>query len=117
VATTNDPAAIDAAAKRAARLDRLVEVPPPDAAGRAAILTRYLRSLPGSSDADVARVAAATDGATGADLRELVTLAVLHTASPQETNGDGDHDAGVTTDLLLRLAGEAGYHLPTGQYL
>jgi len=110
VATTNDPAAIDAAAKRAARFDRLVEVPPPDAAGRAAILARYLRSLPAA--VDVARVAAATDGATGADLRELVTLAVLHTARP---NGAGP--AAVTTDLLLRLAAEAGYQVPIGQYL
>jgi hypothetical protein len=62
-------------------------------------------------------VAAATDGATGADLPELVTLAVLHTAGPEEGNGGGNRNAGVTTDLLLRLASEAGYHLPTGQYL
>jgi ATP-dependent 26S proteasome regulatory subunit len=112
VATTNDPAAIDAAAKRAARFDRLVEVPPPDAVGRAAILTRYLRSLPGSADIDVARVAAATDGATGADLRELVTLAVLHTSRHCAAD-----EGAVTTDLLLRLAAEAGYQLPIGQYL
>ena len=113
VATTNDPSAIDAAAKRAARFDRLVEVPPPDAPGRAAILTRYLRSLPGAAAVDVARVAAATDGATGADLRELVTLAVLHSSR----QCDGDDEGAVTTGLLLRLAVEADYHLPTGQYL
>ena len=115
VATTNDSSAIDTAAKRAARFDRLVEVPPPDAAGRAAILTRYLRSLPNTSDADVARVAAATDGATGADLRELVTLAVLHASAADGPSGDGTD--GVTTDLLLRLAVEAGYQVSTGQYL
>ena len=114
VATTNDPAAIDAAAKRAARFDRVVDVPPPDAAARAAILARYLRSLPGS--VDVARVAAATHGATGADLRELVTLAVLHTSRPS-TAGGGDDGGEVGTDLLLRLAADAGYRVPTGQYL
>ena len=111
VATTNDPAAIDAAAKRAARFDRVVDVPPPDAAGRAAILTRYLRSVAGPVDA--ARVAAATDGATGADLRELVTLAVLHTSRPGASGPAG----AVDTALLLRLAADAGYRLPTGQYL
>jgi hypothetical protein len=58
-------------------------------------------------------VGAATDGATGADLRELVTLAVLHPAGPDSADGE----SGVTTDLLLRLAAEAGYHPPTGQYL
>ncbi len=110
VATTNDPAAIDAAAKRAARFDRIVDVPPPDATGRAAILTRYLRHLTGS--VDVARVAGATDGATGADLRELVTLAVLHTA-----RSAGAGSGQVSTGLLLRLAAEAGHRLPTGQYL
>jgi hypothetical protein len=116
IATTNDPAAIDAAAKRSARFDRLVEVPAPDATGRAAILTCYLRGLAGAVDVDLNRVAAATGGATGADLRELVTLAVLHTSRPDGPNGD-DPEAAVTTDLLLRLAGEAGYHVPTGQYL
>lgn len=35
----------------------------------------------------------------------------------EEGNGGGARNAGVTTDLLLRLAGEAGYHPPTGQYL
>jgi SpoVK/Ycf46/Vps4 family AAA+-type ATPase len=110
VATTNDPASIDAAAKRAARFDRVVDVPPPDAAGRAAILTRYLRRLPGSVDAT--RVAAATDGATAADLRELVTLAVLHSSRQA-----GDGSGAVGTDLLLRLAQDAGYQVPTGQYL
>jgi hypothetical protein len=132
VATTNDPAAIDAAAKRAARFDRLVEVPPPDTAGRAAILSRYLRSLPGATSVDAVRIAAATDGATGADLRELVTLAVLHTAGlpdcaatdiPEAETAAGRPDAAdvpqaeVTTALLLRLAAEAGYQPPTGQYL
>jgi hypothetical protein len=104
VATTNDVGAIDAAAKRAARLDRIIHVPPPDRAGRAAILRRYLRHL--DTDVDPDTVAAATDGATGADLREVVTLAVLHAATLP-----------LTTDLLLRLAREAGYRPAAGQYL
>ena len=90
---------------------------PPDAAGRTAILTRYLRGLPGSADVDVSRVAGATDGATGADLRELVTLAVLHGSGFEGPHGDGDSNTALNTDLLLRLAGEAGYHVPTGPYL
>ncbi len=114
VATTNDPGAIDAAAKRAARFDRVVAVPPPDAAGRAAILTRYLRAL--DAAVDVARVAAATEGATGADVRELVTLAVLHASRAVDRDPAGDAP-GVSTELLLRLAADAGYHSPTGLYL
>ena len=104
VATTNDVVAIDAAAKRAARLDRIIHVPPPDTVGRAAILRRYLRHL--ATDVDPEAVAAATDGATGADLREVVTLAVLHAATLP-----------LTTDLLIRLARGAGYRPAAGQYL
>jgi hypothetical protein len=103
VATTNDVAAIDAAAKRSARFDRIVEVPPPDHAGRAAILRRYLRGR----DIDCDAVAAVTDGATGADLREVVTRAVLRSATGHE----------LTTDLLVRLARDSGYRPATGQYL
>lgn len=110
VATTNDARAIDAAAKRAARFDRLIEIPPPDSAGRAAVLTRYLRGL--KADVDVDAVAAATEGATGADLRELVTLAVLHLARMVD-GGSGR----VTTDLLIRLFRSGGDHATAGQYL
>ena len=51
------------------------------------------------------RVAAATEGATGAELRELVRLGVLH------TGGD------ITTDLLLRLVSDASATKSTGMYL
>jgi SpoVK/Ycf46/Vps4 family AAA+-type ATPase len=66
---------LDDAAIRAARFDRLIEVPLPDAGLRAAILRRYLGPLAGR--VAVADVAVATDGASGADLRELVRQAVL----------------------------------------
>jgi SpoVK/Ycf46/Vps4 family AAA+-type ATPase len=45
IATTNDVEAIDQAARRSARFDRVVHVPAPDARGRARILGRYLRLL------------------------------------------------------------------------
>jgi hypothetical protein len=75
LATTNDVTMLDDAAIRAARFDRLIEVPLPDAGLRAAILRRYLGPLAGR--VAVADVADATDGASGADLRELVRRAVL----------------------------------------
>jgi cell division protease FtsH len=103
VATTNDVNGIDAAAKRSARFDRIVDVPPPDQAGRAAILRRYL----GGTDVDCDAVAAVTDGATGADLREVVTRAVLRSAAGRE----------LTTDLMVRLARESGGRPAAGQYL
>lgn len=106
IATTNDVDAIDAAAKRAARFDVVVRVPLPDATARAAILDRYLDGV--ATDVDTRRVASGTDGASGADLRELVTLAVLHT-----TEGEP-----VTTHLLVHLAStRSARRAPPGQYL
>lgn len=127
IATTNDPRAIDPAAKRSARFDALIEVPAPDAAGRAAILTRYLRDLGEASSGavDVHRVAAVTAGMTGADLRELVSDAVLHLATLVTDDGDGGDGGGwpvtaerpVGTDLLVALARERRQRPIPGLYL
>jgi len=112
IATTNDARAIDPAAKRSARFDALIEVPPPDASGRAQILTRYLRDL--DNAVDVALVAAATTGMTGADLRELVSDAVLHTV---EAVGPDAAGTMVDTKLLVRLAVERRQRPAPGLYL
>jgi cell division protease FtsH len=103
MATTNDVKALDDAAVRAARFDRIIEIPLPDAGLRTSILRRYLGTLGGSID--IGAVAAATDGASGAALRELVRRAVLM---------DGD---AFTTATLLRLAREGLGSTATGQYL
>lgn len=103
VATTNDPRAIDAAARRSCRFDAVLEVPVPDLAARVGILEGYLRAL--DAEVDVRRVALATAGYTGADLRELVGNAVLKSAGP-------------TTELLLELARTSHRRpLAPGQYL
>lgn len=107
IATTNAPGAIDPAARRAARFDRILDVPLPDRAARARILARYLDRLEGDVDVDTAVVAATTDGWSGAELRALVGEAVLH--------ADG---GAVTTSLLVQVArrDEAAHRLP-GAYL
>jgi cell division protease FtsH len=103
IATTNDVKALDDAAVRAARFDRLIEIALPDAGLRAAILRHYLGPL--SDNIDVSAVAAATEGSSGAALRELIRRAVLV---------DGD---AFTTATLLRLAREGLEATVTGQYL
>jgi cell division protease FtsH len=75
IATTNDPRTIDAAAKRSARFDRVLQIPLPDVAARAKILNVYLRAL--KVKGNLTPVAQATKGSNGADLRELVRRAVL----------------------------------------
>jgi cell division protease FtsH len=104
VATTNDLHAIDQAAKRAARFDVVVSVGLPEARERAAILRRYLTGIEHS--VKVERVAAETNGASGADLRELVSEAVIRAGDPE-----------VTTRILLELARARFAPRPSGLYL
>ena len=94
IASTNDPRKIDKAARRSSRFDTVITMEAPGFDGRVAILERYLAW----SDAtlDLAAVARATDGATGADLKELVRATVLAT------------DDQVTTGALLGQAATQG---------
>jgi ATPase family associated with various cellular activities (AAA) len=109
LATTNDVANIDPAAKRAARFDRIVRFPLPARTARAAILARYLREM--EHEVDVDRVAGATEGATGADLRELVSLAVIRSAP----SSDGSARP-LSTEMLLDVA-RSNQEAGPGQYL
>ncbi|MDX2185729.1 MAG: AAA family ATPase [Opitutaceae bacterium] len=75
LAATNAPWHLDPAFRRPGRFDRILFVPPPDEAARAAILKVLLRGKPTDS-LDVAPVARKTDGFSGADLKAIVDLAV-----------------------------------------
>ena len=75
LAATNAPWHLDAAFRRPGRFDRILFVPPPDAAARAAILRLHLRGKP-ADDIDVDHLAKKTDAFSGADLRAVVDLAV-----------------------------------------
>ena len=105
VATTNDASGIDDAAKRAARFDRIIDVPLPPAVGRRRIWERYLTGLAGDFEMD--RLVRASGGGSGADIREIVRHAIL------ESDGEP------TTDLLVEFASDRGLGRPTatGHYL
>jgi hypothetical protein len=114
VATTNAPEAIDAAARRAARFDAVLEVPHPPTEARVAIIGRYLAGLGAlAAGVDPARVAAATAGWSGAELRELVSRAVI-VVSEAEHDGAGLE---LDTALLVRLAGSRPGDDAPGLYL
>ncbi|MFN0128636.1 MAG: AAA family ATPase [Verrucomicrobiales bacterium] len=72
---TNAPWHLDSAFRRPGRFDRILFVPPPDAAARAAILRLHLHGKP-SDDLDVDAVAKKTADCSGADLKGLVDLAI-----------------------------------------
>jgi len=77
LAATNHPWDVDTALRRPGRFDRTVLVLPPDEPARAAILRRSLRERP-TERVDADRIAARTDGCSGADLVHLVDVAVEH---------------------------------------
>lgn len=106
IASTNDHRKIDKAARRSSRFDTVIKMEAPGVEGRLAILQRYLAWC--DADLDIPAVARATEGATGADLKELVRASVLETS-----------DA-VTTAALLAQARAGGWKEPkqaAGQYL
>jgi cell division protease FtsH len=74
---TNRPEVLDPALLRPGRFDRRIAVQPPDRNGRVQILKIHTRSVPLAPDVDLGRIAAATPGATGADLALIVNEAAL----------------------------------------
>src|SRR5437588_3348651 len=68
---------LDPALLRPGRFDRQMLVPPPDLAGREAILRVHTRGKPLAADVDLIKVARQTAGLTGADLANIVNEAAI----------------------------------------
>ncbi len=77
MAATNRQDILDPALLRPGRFDRQVYVGQPDIRGREAILKVHARNKPLAEDVDLAELARATGGFTGADLENLMNEAAL----------------------------------------
>jgi transitional endoplasmic reticulum ATPase len=77
VGATNRPELIDPALLRPGRLERLVYVPPPDAAARAEILRAAAANTPLAPDVDLDALAADLDGYSAADCTAVLREAAL----------------------------------------
>ena len=77
VGATNRPELIDPALLRPGRLERLVYVPPPDAAARADILRAASRNTPLAADVDLDALGAELDGYSAADCAAVLREAAL----------------------------------------
>jgi ATP-dependent 26S proteasome regulatory subunit len=75
LAATNAPWHLDSAFRRPGRFDRIVFVPPPDAAARAAILRLQCRGKP-VEEIDYDPLAKKTESFSGADLKAVIDVAV-----------------------------------------
>ena len=81
IMATNRPDTLDPALLRPGRFDRLIYVPPPDAAARLSILRLHTRDIPLGPDVDLAQIASELidiQGFSGADVAGFVHRAALH---------------------------------------
>jgi transitional endoplasmic reticulum ATPase len=77
IGATNRPDLIDPALLRPGRLERLVYVPPPDAAARTAILRASAKSVPLDGAVELDELGAELDGFSAADCAALIREAAL----------------------------------------
>ena len=75
LAATNAPWHLDSAFRRPGRFDRVLFVPPPDAAARASVLRLQCQGKP-AEEIDFDYLGKKTDGFSGADLKAVVDVAI-----------------------------------------
>jgi cell division protease FtsH len=92
LAATNRPDVLDPALMRPGRFDRRIVVDLPDVRGREGVLKVHSRKTPLADDVDLAVLARATPGMSGADLANVVNEAALLAARGNLTK--------VTMDIL-----------------
>ncbi len=80
LAATNRPDVLDPALLRPGRFDRHITVDRPTRKGRLEIFKVHVRHVPLDEDVDLERLADATVGLTGADIRNIVNEAALWAA-------------------------------------
>jgi cell division protease FtsH len=100
MAATNRPDVLDPALLRPGRFDRHVTVDRPTLKGRLAIFKVHSQGMPLDADIDLERLASATVGLTGADIRNIVNEAALW-ASRHGKDCIGRDDFEYARDKLL----------------
>jgi cell division protease FtsH len=100
IAATNRPDVLDPALLRPGRFDRHVAVDRPTREGRLGILKVHVRKVPLADNVDLERVAGATIGFSGADLRNLVNEAALNATREGKSAVDRE-DFEVAKDRVL----------------
>ena len=112
IAATNRPDVLDPALLRPGRFDRHVTVDRPTLVGRRELFSVHARGVPRADDVDFDRLARATIGMTGADIRNLVNEAALW-AARQDQNVVRMSDFEYARDKVLM--GAAREDLLTGE--
>jgi len=100
LAATNRPDVLDPALLRPGRFDRHITVSRPTHKGRVEIFKVHVRDVPLNDDVDLKRMASATVGLTGADIRNIVNEAALWAARNDKKSVDME-DLGYARDKVL----------------
>lgn len=100
MAATNRPDVLDPALLRPGRFDRHITVGRPTLKGRKEIFKVHVRDVPLDNDVDLQRLAEATVGLTGADIRNLVNEAALWAARHDKSSVNMD-DFNYARDKVL----------------
>jgi cell division protease FtsH len=100
LAATNRPDVLDPALLRPGRFDRHVTVDRPNQKARLALFKVHTRNVPLAADVDLDRLANATVGLTGADIRNLVNEAALW-ATRHDKNAVDSSDFDYARDKVL----------------
>jgi cell division protease FtsH len=90
VAATNRPDVLDPALLRPGRFDRHITVDRPSVQGRRELFELHARKVPVTEDVDFEKLARATVGMTGADIRNLVNEAALWATRQDKATVDMD---------------------------
>ena len=106
VGATNRPDRIDPALLRPGRLERVIQVPMPDAAARREILAIHAAGKPLSDDVDLDAVAERLDGYTGSDVEAVVREAAL--LGIERLLADGAGEAQITAAQFARAVDAVG---------
>jgi transitional endoplasmic reticulum ATPase len=101
VAATNIPDAVDPALRRPGRFDREISVRVPDREGRLEILQIHTQTMPLARDVELVKIAEATHGYVGADLKALCQEAAMITL--RRVVPDFDVEQGLSDETLAGL--------------
>ena len=104
IAATNRPDVLDPALLRPGRFDRQVTVALPDVQERLDILRIHTRKVHLTENVDLARIARATPGTSGADLANLVNEAALFATRANRTEVSMDDFERARDKILLGVA-------------
>jgi SpoVK/Ycf46/Vps4 family AAA+-type ATPase len=104
VGATNRPEMMDSAIMRPGRLDQLIYIPLPDIDARRAIFQAACRKSPVSKKLSWQKLAAATDGYSGADINSICQLAVKLSVRERITKFNAFIDENYRADFEAKIA-------------